>query len=81
MAAQRLDNYSKLVMRATHATPKNVVLRACPSSHNSQQRFPNVADVRSGTVYGSGQFDQQEYVTGTMSAGGGGGTVVHTFVG
>lgn len=77
----REDNYCKLVLRPFHGTPSTVVLRPMPSSHNSQQRFPDVDDVRSGTIYGPGQFHQQEYLIGTMSAGGGGGTVVYTFVG
>lgn len=64
-------NFSKLVVRTTHATPSTIVLRPAPSSHNSQQRFPNAADVRSGTVFGPGQFEQQEYLTGTLVAGGG----------
>ena len=64
-------NYSKLVLRTTHATPSTIVLRAPPSSHNSQQRFPDVDDVRQGTIYGPGQFEQQEYLTGTLISGGG----------
>ncbi len=64
-------NFCKVVLRTTHATPSTVVLRESPGPHHSQQRFPNVADVRSGTVYGPGQFDQQGYLTGTMVAGGG----------
>ena len=75
------SNYSKLVVRSLHATPSTVVVRPSPSSHNSQQRYPDVDDVRTGTVYGPGQPYQAEYLTGTMSAGGGGGTVVYTFVG
>lgn len=76
-----VENYSKVIARTGHATPSTCVLRAIPSPSNSQNRYPAVGDVRSGTIYGPGQFDQQEYVTGTMSAGGGGGTVVYTFVG
>lgn len=64
-------NYCKNVLRTFHATPSTVVLRPMPSSHNSQQRFPDVDDVRVGTIYGPGQFEQQEYLTGTMVAGGG----------
>lgn len=81
MAGELSYNFSKLVMRAFHATPKTVVLRPAPSPHNSQMRFPDVDDVRTGTVYGPGQFHQAEYLTGTLSPGGGGGTVVYTFVG
>ena len=75
------DNYTKIVLRAFHATPKTVVLRAMPPPHHSWNRWPAAADVRSGTVFGEGQNTQQEYETGTMSAGAGGGTVVYTFVG
>lgn len=64
-------NYSKVVLRTLHATPSTVVLRAPPGVHNSQQRFPNIADVRVGTIYGPSVFDQTEYLTGTMAAGGG----------
>jgi len=63
-------NYCKLIQQAFHATPSTVVLREMPGIHNSQQRFPAVADVRSGTVYGPGQYEQVEYLTGTMTAGG-----------
>ena len=71
MPVNNTFNYSKIILRAFHATPKTVVLRELPGIHNSNQRFPNVADVRSGTVYGPGVFDQTEYLTGTMVAGGG----------
>ena len=64
-------NYGKVILRAFHETPKTIVLREMPGIHNSQQRFPNVADVRVGTVYGPGQYEQQGYLTGTMVAGGG----------
>lgn len=64
-------NFSKLVVRTTHATPSTIVLRPAPSSHHSHQRFPGAADVRSGTVFGPGQFEQQEYLTGTLVSGGG----------
>lgn len=73
-------NYCKVVLRAFHATPKTVVLRAMPSIHNSQQRFPDVDDVRAGTVYGPGQYEQQEYLTGTLSPGGGGGTRIYPVI-
>jgi hypothetical protein len=81
MAYVNTPNYSKSVMQPFHATPTTCVLRVSGSPHHSHHRFPKVADVRTGTVYGPGQFEQQEYITGTMSAGGGGGTVVYTFVG
>jgi hypothetical protein len=64
-------NYSKLIVRAFHATPTTVVLREMPGIHHSHQRFPAVADVRTGTIYGPGQFEQQGYLIGTMAAGGG----------
>jgi hypothetical protein len=64
-------NYCKLIVRTFHATPSTVVLREMPGVHNSHQRFPVVADVRTGTIYGPGQFEQQAYLTGTMVAGGG----------
>ena len=65
-------NYCKVVLRPFHDTPRTVALRVMPSAHNSHQRFPDVDDVRTGTVYGPGQFEQQEYLTGTMAAGAGG---------
>lgn len=64
-------NFSKVVLRTTHATPSTVVLRDTPTPHHSHHRFPVAADVRSGTVFGPGQFEQQSYLTGTMVAGGG----------
>jgi hypothetical protein len=64
-------NFSKVVLRTLHATPSTVVLRPSSSPHHSHHRFPDFDDVRSGTVYGPGQFEQQEYLTGTMVAGGG----------
>ena len=73
-------NYCKVVLRAFHATPKTVVLRTMPSIHSSQQRFPDVDDVRTGTVYGPGQYEQQEYLTGTLSPGGGGGTRIYPVI-
>ena len=76
-----IENYSKVKVRAFHATPSWVVMRPMPSPQHSHNRYPEPADVRTGTVYGAGQFQQQEYVTGTLSPGGGGGTVVYTFVG
>lgn len=81
MAGELSYNFSKLVLRTFHATPSTCVLRPMPSPHNSQMRFPDVDDVRTGTIYGPGQFHQQEYLTGTMSAGAGGGTTVYTFSG
>ncbi len=81
-------NYSKIVLRTFHGTPRTVVLREMPGIHHSHQRFPNAADVRSGTVYGPGQFEQQGYLTGTLVAGGGsavyrpfGSPVLHSFGG
>lgn len=73
-------NTGKVILRTFHATPTTVVLLTMPSIHNSQQLFPSPADVRSGTVYGPGQFEQQEYLTGTMSAGAGGGTVAYPII-
>lgn len=73
-------NFSKIVLRTTHATPKTIVLREPPSIHNSHQRFPDVDDVRTGTIYGPGQFEQQEYLTGTLSPGGGGGTRIYPVI-
>lgn len=81
MPYYNVPNYSKLIMRSFHATPSTVVLRTCPSPHHSHHRFPDVDDVRTGTVYGPGQFEQAEYLTGTMSAGGGGGTTIYPFSG
>jgi hypothetical protein len=66
-------NYSKLVVRTLHATPTTIVLRPSPSPHNSMMRFPEVGDVRLGVIYGPGQYEQQEYLEGTLAAGGGSG--------
>lgn len=71
MAVYNTFNYSKIVLRTFHATPQTIVLRELPASHHSHQRFPNAADVRSGTVYGPGLFEQQGYLAGTLVAGGG----------
>jgi hypothetical protein len=75
------DNYSKIVLRPFHATPTTIVLREMPSPHHSWNRWPAPADVRTGVVYGEGQNYQTGYDTGTLSPGGGGVTVVYTFVG
>ena len=77
MAYYNVPNFSKLTMRTFHATPKTVILRELPSPHHSHHRFPSAADVRTGTVYGPVQFEQQGYLTGTLSPGGGGGTRVY----
>jgi len=71
MTFYNTPNFCMVVLRPFHAAATTVVLRAAPGVHNSQQRFPNVADVRIGTIYGPGQFEQQDYLTGTMTAGGG----------
>ncbi len=70
-------NFSKVVLRTLHATPSTVVLRDTPTPHHSHHRFPVAADVRTGTVYGPGQYEQQSYLTGTLSPGGGGGTRIY----
>lgn len=75
------DNYTKIVLRPFHATPKTIVLREMPSPCHSWNRWPDADDVRAGVVYGEGQNYQTEYSTGTLSPSGGGGTVVYTFVG
>lgn len=66
-------NFSKLVVRTTHATPSTVVLRPAPSIHHSHQRFPDADQVQSGAVFGPGQLEQQEYLTGTYTGSGGSG--------
>lgn len=71
MAYINYPNFSKVVLRTLHATPSTVVLRSTPTPHHSHHRFPDIDDVRNGTVYGPGQFEQQDYLTGTMVAGGG----------
>ncbi len=73
MAYINTPNFCKVVLRPLHATPSTVVLRELESPYHSHHRFPSVADVRSGTVYGPGQYEQQGYLTGTMAAGGGSG--------
>jgi hypothetical protein len=77
-----IDNYAGVVIRTFHATPATIVVRAMPSPQNSTNRYPVPADVRTGTIYGAGQYEQKEYLTGTMSAsGGGGGTRIYPLVG
>lgn len=68
-----IDSYSDIVLRPGDATPKDIVLRPCPSPRNPQNRYPDAADVKSGTVFGPGQLWWQEYETGTYVGGGGGG--------
>ena len=71
-------NFSKVVLRTQHATPTTVVLRDTPTPHHSHHRFPDVDDVRTGIIYGPGQFEQRSYLTGTLvpTVGGGGSTIV-----
>jgi hypothetical protein len=64
-------NYSKIKIKTFHASPNTIVLDTCESIHNSQQRFPNAADVKIGIIFGPGQFEQQLYETGTLVSGGG----------
>lgn len=71
MPVYNTPNYCKLIVRTFHATPSTVVLSTMPGVHNSQQRFPDYDDVRQGIVFGPGQYEQQEYLTGTLVAGGG----------
>jgi hypothetical protein len=72
-----IDNYAGVIVRTFHATPSTIVVRVMPSPQNSTNRYPAVTDVRSGVIYGAGQYEQKEYLTGTMSAGGGGGTRIY----
>jgi len=72
-----IDNYGGIVVRTFHATPSTIVVRAMPSPQNSTNRYPDVGDVRVGTIYGAGQYEQKEYLTGTLSPGGGGGTRIY----
>jgi hypothetical protein len=72
MAYFNAPNYCKVVLRPTHGTPTTIVLRESPSPHHSHHRFPAAGDVRSGTVYGPGQFEQQSYLTGTYTGSVGG---------
>lgn len=67
--AQYVQNFSKVVLRPFHATPKTVMLRTMPSPYHSHQRWPSAAQVQSGLVFGPGQFEQQEYETGTLTGG------------
>ena len=76
--AQYVQNFSKVVLRPFHATPKTVMLRTMPSPYHSHQKWPTKAQVQSGVTFGPGQFEMQEYETGTY-AGGGGGTRVYPF--
>jgi hypothetical protein len=70
-----IDNYSGVVLRPFHASPTTVVIREMLSPQNSTNRYPAVADVRVGVVFGAGQYEQKQYLTGTLSPGGGGGQV------
>jgi hypothetical protein len=80
MAYFNTPNFSKVVLRTLHGSPSTVVLRDTPTPHHSHHRFPVAADVRTGTIYGPGQAEQQSYLTGTMSAGGGGGTRIYSLL-
>lgn len=75
-----IENFSPVTLRTLHATPSTVVLRPSPSPSHSHNRYPAIGDVRVGTIYGPGQFSQQEYSTGTLSPGGGGGTRIYPTV-
>jgi hypothetical protein len=83
MAYFNAPNFSKVVLRPLHATPKTVVLYDTPTPYHSHHRFPSAADVRVGIIYGPGQFEQQTYSTGTLSpgGGGGGGTRIYPLIG
>jgi hypothetical protein len=69
-------NYSGIVARAGHATPTTVIMRTAVSPQHSANIYPIVANVRTGIVYGPGQYDQKEYLTGTMA-----GTKILPFLG
>ncbi len=79
--ATYVTNYSKIVLRPFHTTPKTVVLRTMPSPYHSHQRWPAASDVRTGTIFGPGQYERQEYGTGTLSPGGSGGTRIYQVLG
>lgn len=74
-----VPNFSQVVLRSGHATPSTVVLRVSPPPYHSHHRFPAASEVETGVVFGPGQFEQQDYQTGTFSGGGGGGTRGYTF--
>jgi len=71
MPVYTTPNYTRVVLRTLHASPSTVVLRDTEPVYHSHQRWPSAADVRSGTVFGPGQFEQQTYETGTLVSGGG----------
>lgn len=73
MAYFNVPNFCQIVVQTLHASPTTIVLRDTLPPYHSHHRFPAVGDVRLGTVYGPGQYEQQSYLTGTMSGGGGGG--------
>ena len=73
-----VTNFSKVILRAFHATPATVVLRTMPSPYHSHQIWPTKAQVQSGVSFGPGQFEMKEYEAGTY-AGGGGGTRIYAF--
>mgnify|MGYP001582166954 CR=1 FL=1 len=67
-----LDSYSDIVVRGSHATAANIIIRAAPSPRNPQNRYPTAAQVALNILFGPGQKQYQEYLTGTLVAGGGG---------
>lgn len=76
-----IDNYAGVVIRPFHATPSTIVVREMPSPQNSTNRYPLPSDVRTGIIFGAGQYEQKEYLTGTMSPSGGGGTRIYAIGG
>ena len=75
-------NFAQVILRETHASPTTIVLRALPSPYHSHHLFPKESQVQTGVVFGPGQYEKQEYLTGTLALGGGGGFVgapIHPF--
>lgn len=75
-----VPNFCQVVVQTLHATPSTIVLRESPPPYHSHHRFPTPAQVQTGVIFGPGQYEQQDYDTGTFSGGGsGGGTRGFTF--
>lgn len=66
-----IDSVSDIVLRATDATPKDIVLRVPPSPRNPMNRYPTAAEVKTGVVLGAGLPWFQNYETGTYAGAGG----------
>jgi len=71
-----VPNFAQVVLLPLHVTPTTIVLRVSPPPYHSHHRFPETDQVQTGVIFGPGQFEQQDYVTGTFSGSGGSGGFV-----